>query len=499
MNKLSRYMGEQRMYVIFVDATSANGLFEQGLNAILVSRPTLLNSKLNTSIFNFNPSSPGEMEDFKDATFNAYDNSKASQKGALVGAVTVTLSGDKATKLLNEFILINASGGKIAEARKLTTAQVHQLGIHPVIMSLVAQQGFEMSDTGALPKTLAGAIWEGLTGLVAGVADVLYQGLVAIGNFFASLGDAVASWGQKLLGAINTVADTVKAAVQAVLDALNAIVKWVVDQAKKILNSIVSGFINFARVYIEGISSVLNEIVLGYKSHIENGSEFNQAEYTNRLVLATFTSPGFIATILILITIGIAIEIATTPYLTLLGFLLPLIGGLISGLIIGAIGISASGSNDGTFGISSNTGPNELELILYDLLGFEKPSGRCGSRQADPCDFNHAMAVILFGALGAVFGFLGKYAPSGGAYSVYGGAAAVFGILLIAAGAFYPRGSITGNALFAFGMVVAVVGLVFSILGTIGSTGGWLILGLIGIALSIIGIIIAIDGFVACP
>jgi|GEM_PF-2753810 len=95
--KFSRYTGEQRMYVIFVDATSANGLFEHGLNAILVSRSTLLNSKINTSIFNFNPSSPGEMEDFKGASFYAYDNSKASQKAALVGAVTVTLSGDKAT------------------------------------------------------------------------------------------------------------------------------------------------------------------------------------------------------------------------------------------------------------------------------------------------------------------------------------------------------------------------------------------------------------------
>ena len=197
MSTLSRYMGEQRMYVIFVDTTSANGLFEQGLNAILVSRSTLLNSKLNTSIFNFNPSSPGEMEDFKGANFYAYD-----------------------------------------------------------IMSLVAQQGFEMSDTGALPKTLAGAIWEGLTGLVAGVSDVLYQGLVAIGNFFASLGDAVASWGQKLVGGLSKAADAVKGAVQAVLDALNALVKWIIAQLRNAMSIIFGPIVNKIKEMVRTIYDV---------------------------------------------------------------------------------------------------------------------------------------------------------------------------------------------------------------------------------------------------
>jgi len=212
-------MGEQRMYVIFVDTTSANGLFEQGLNAILVSRSTLLNSKLNTSIFNFNPSSPGEMEDFKGANFYAYD-----------------------------------------------------------IMSLVAQQGFEMSDTGALPKTLAGAIWEGLTGLVAGVADVLYQGLVAIGNFFASLGDAVASWGQKLLGAINAVADAVKGAVQAVLDALNAFVQWLIEMVQLLLQPFFNSIKNIVETWKNEITDAT---MMLYDDALEHHGMVSQANTSN--------------------------------------------------------------------------------------------------------------------------------------------------------------------------------------------------------------------------
>gem|GEM_PF-1370139 len=412
------------MYVIFVDATSANGLFEQGLNAILVSRPTLLNSKLNTSIFNFNPSSPGEMEDFKDATFYAYDNSKASQKGALVGAVTVTLSGDKATKLLNEFILINASGGKIAEARKLTTAQVHQLGIHPDIMSLVAQQGFEMSDTGDLPKTLAGAIWEGLTGLVAGVADVLYQGLVAIGNFFASLGDAVANWGQKLLGGLSKATDAVKAAVQAVLDAINAIVQWIITKVGEMLNAAFAPLINT----IQNIADELYAIIdAAYQNYLIDGTLGTAQENA----LANWILTRIILPAIIIAVVITAISYLFAPFATL-GALIAL---GVTGILI-AHWASDKQIHPRPLDISTISPLKTFQQNFLDFYNSLVPStgnreGRGSRQQQTPAWV--FLLLNIFTATGLVLSAIGAYI-TGSMFLV--GLATMFAVIIILLGIF---------------------------------------------------------------
>jgi hypothetical protein len=280
---------------------------------------------------------------------------------------------------------------------------------------------------------------------------------------------------------------------------VNAIVDWLLDQVKKTLNGIISSFTNLALLCTDCIRVALNETMIAYDNYLEHGDMFDQAYYIDKLVFATLLSPVFITLILAMILIAISIDLCTTPYLMMLSFLIPIVSGIFVGLLISSIGICADLSRDDTFGIDGNTEPEAARTIILNLLGYENSRSGDGTRQINQCDFNTAMTVILLSALPALYGFLGRFGPSGQGYAVYGGACSVIGVLLVAAGSVYPRGSPESVSLFVFGIVVAVVGLIFSILSLAGNYGGWLVLGILGIITSLIALVIGVYGYVNCP
>ncbi|MEM2899966.1 MAG: hypothetical protein QXT63_04170 [Thermoplasmata archaeon] len=194
--KIVRYTGEQRMYAFFVESTSNEGLFVEGLNVILVSRSTLLNSMFNVSLFEYSPGGTNELGYFEDAKFSAYDNSKNTQNAPIVGVISVRLSGLDAMRLITDYLLVNSTGNKSAEARVLSTAMLHQLGLNKDVLRLIPWLGVSQSEQGDLPKTTLGLILEGLQGLAVSITEMLYEGLVAIGNFLESISSALSAWGQ---------------------------------------------------------------------------------------------------------------------------------------------------------------------------------------------------------------------------------------------------------------------------------------------------------------
>jgi len=378
-----------------------------------------MNSKLNTSIFNFNPSSPGEMEDFKGASFYAYD-----------------------------------------------------------IIRLVAQQGFEMSDTGELPKTLAGAIWEGLTGLVAGVADVLYQGLVAIGNFFASLGDAVASWGQKLLGAINTATDAVKAAVQAVLDVLMTIVKWIIEKITLILDELFAPL----RTALSDASNELNEILSAGYMHYLNDGMFGASESSALMdwIIFRILVPATIGAVIISGLIYLFSPFATLAALIALG----VVGILLS---VWAAGRELSPPPNWNLNVISPF--KTLEDNINDLLGTIHTSRGRGSRQVTPSQWT----LLVVSTLSSLFGSAGLYLISKELGPLAGFSLMItiilFFISLVPPNAVEPAEQ---QRWYQTIFVLNVMGLILNVGDII---GGWkmhpaaVIIGLIGLLFAVVGTI----------
>jgi len=425
--------------VIFIQPSSTDGLFVEGLNAILVPRSTLLNSRINTSIFNFNPSSPGEMVDFKDASFYAYD-----------------------------------------------------------IMSLVAQQGFEMSDTGALPKTLAGAIWEGLTGLVAGVADVLYQGLVAIGNFFASLGDAVGSWGQKLLGAINAVADAVKEAVQAVLDALNAIVKWVKQMAEMLINNV---FMPIIKPILDALNEFKSSLVSALwdcynESNENNGQISDEAIKTLDEVLM---GPIF----WIVMGIGIALLVVLTilmPFTLTFGFLI----GILIAIVVQIVWVSMfSKSGEAPYGVYSNpvTGTTSAFIDTARSLlianGLMDGQSRTRSRSTTPIGpILNIVGVILSRLSLIAFCAISELDWTGNSPAVISVGYAILSTI-ISIFCFIP--GIVGYIAFILSLVFGIASLWYGYKATLGLSPAAQRLGNIATAIAVIGILVSITGLILDP
>jgi hypothetical protein len=89
------------------------------------------------------------------------------------------LSGLDAMRLITDYLLVNSTCNKSAEARGLSTAMLHQLGLDKDVLRLIPWLGVSQSEQGDLPKTLLGSILEGLQGLVVSITEMRHEGLVA--------------------------------------------------------------------------------------------------------------------------------------------------------------------------------------------------------------------------------------------------------------------------------------------------------------------------------
>jgi gas vesicle protein len=270
-----------------------------------------MNSKLNTSIFAYNAASPGDMVEFQNAHFYAYDNSKSSQNGPVVGVVSVTLTGAQATNLLNNFLLVNVSGNKSAEARVLSTEQVHQLGIHHDILRLIPWLGFSSSSRGEMPRKWIESVLEYVAGYIElgkKIGEILYQGLIAIAHFFEELGDTLKAWGQKLLGSLSDTAQAVKDAVQAVVDALNAIVVWLIKTAQELIMPIQNTINDAIEKWKNEMSDAITLLYNDASEHNMVISESNKSRFIV-LIIENLILP----LIILSIVLGI-IEIILQPF-----------------------------------------------------------------------------------------------------------------------------------------------------------------------------------------
>ncbi|MGM0406323.1 MAG: hypothetical protein ACQEQM_09320, partial [Thermoplasmatota archaeon] len=155
------------------------------------------------------------------------DEEKDISSGSVVGIISGEVSYDDAEKIL-EMILHSEENSEDQIANYTVLDTPVNIGLAPDVIRLIPWTGFEMDDQGSGPESWSDFFGEWL-GYLADAAELLKEGLVAIGNFIVDLGEAIVDWGMAVVGGIKDAFSAVKDAVSEVVELLSSLVNWVKD------------------------------------------------------------------------------------------------------------------------------------------------------------------------------------------------------------------------------------------------------------------------------
>jgi len=145
-------------------------------------------------------------------------------------------------------------------------------GIHTDVIELIPWTGFEMDETGELPKEVT--FWDkigdvivrilgGFTEFVVSAAETLAQGVIAVAGFIGDIVDIVADWGLSVIGAIGDAFSAVRDAVSEVAEMVKSLVDWVLEAVKNVVTEII-------QPYIESIKEAIDEYVMSLGQALED-------------------------------------------------------------------------------------------------------------------------------------------------------------------------------------------------------------------------------------
>jgi hypothetical protein len=284
-----------------------------------------------------------------------------------VGVISVRLSGLDAMRLITDYLLVNSTGNKSAEARVLSTEQVHQV---------------------------SGLILEGLHGLA---------------NF-------VSEWGLRWLGAISESYEAVRKATQKVVDAVNAIVEWILSSVSQGFKEIFSTVTQTFEAWINNLKSTVDAVILAINDHMQNGSTISPEKEAKDIFDAIFVPASVIFLFSISVAILILLTIFVEPYAFSFSFLVGLVAAMICPVILSAFQSSANPKENFVF-----TPPalecNSIISLLKNILKVNASDCNCnnrGTRQADPDCLNwYGWSSIIVSLTGLVINAISMYVSPG--------------------------------------------------------------------------------------
>lgn len=253
-----RYEGEQRYYAFSINQGAAEGPFVAGLNIILESRHSYLNSPAGQWTTNDTESVSSHLACITDASPIVTQLSGSGTVG-LAGTWTANLASNSscAWHLLNETLPLNSTGTVDGAWTALSSRQLSLLGLPGSLGFLapyVAVFGFD-SPTGTAP---VGALQASASSVIGGVTIIAQMFLfvesapyLAMGQIAYEAGEYLWHWGAGAAAAI-------AAGLQAALSILQSILNFVVSLATALLTALYSPVANAAFSYVSGESSDLS-------------------------------------------------------------------------------------------------------------------------------------------------------------------------------------------------------------------------------------------------
>ncbi len=238
----NRYLYSGKYYVLYVESATSwssnkGNIIKNGLNVVLVPAAIFVNSQLYQKIKS-NDISYLQGTKPSDARLGAID--KKSMPVHIVGMFFFKSDGTKMKNMIS-LLCHNLSNEQFAHYAAITPEQVN---IPSDVLEAIPYEGIQNSKTGGAPENL----WQQLSGAIGGaissVADFIYHGLVALGNFIEHAAEVVTQFAMKLW---STGVSVVKKAVEVVKKVVDAVVEWI----KEMMAKAIDGFVNL----INGLSN----------------------------------------------------------------------------------------------------------------------------------------------------------------------------------------------------------------------------------------------------
>jgi hypothetical protein len=472
-------------------------------------------SKLNSTLQSGASSLPSYLHNLDFAT---YDSTKTETTSSIVGMITGDVSAYNAYQIL-QLLKVDKNNKVIGQSRDVTD-DIFTMNIPKDVLNHIPAPGFQNSATGELPQDWVDYWFGPIVDFFVSVGEFLWQGLLAIGQFFIELGKIIVKIGLAIWKAIKTVIDIVIKAIKFIIKIILTILEWIIKLALKLIdavlkpiwNAIKSVFTNYAKGVVNAIGRIAERVAEPAQTTAEDIS----------MGVNAFLGAGFwlivgIVTALLLILIFLG------PLALLLAGLFILCSEFIIDLIV-----DKTSDNDkpdqaemddtkadidpkegksldetiqaGTDKLTDDTGV-ELpdEGARFDGVGPETRGTRATeSRESGWSIANTVISItgLVLGGLGLIIGFIGLCLDpgAGGLMSL---AVGVIGIVLSALG--FIEGlpwwgaiilSTAGIIMGAIGIVISVVSLIKAAAAS--STGVGAPYGAVTAVLDVIGLIIDI-------
>ncbi len=120
--------------------------------------------------------------------------------------------------------------------------------------------------TGALPQdfwTKIGAIATAIVNGLIEAGQLIYGGLIAIGNFFVALGEAIVEWGMKVIGTYQEALGEVQAALNKAGEILVNLLAWAWDFIVSLAQVAIDAAVNAMTDYVHSVEKSLNAFLDG--------------------------------------------------------------------------------------------------------------------------------------------------------------------------------------------------------------------------------------------
>ena len=245
-NGQHRYVAPDRFFFFLVEATSSYGSISKGMHAFLIPRALFLESQLKDRL------DRGYTWPLADAKFYGEGTSQGDISEAVTSVTAGKLAGSAAYWLL-QYLRRDASGRVVRQAVDVT-AYAPLVNLPADALNIIPWVGVANSATGPMPKNFwqkIGAVAGGMVNAVVQTGQLAWGGLIAAGNFFVALGQAISDWGQSALGTVLGALGQVQAAMQKIGQVLTTFAGWVVDFAFTLIKAVLSPILDTIKALLD--------------------------------------------------------------------------------------------------------------------------------------------------------------------------------------------------------------------------------------------------------
>ncbi len=376
-----RYVGEPRFVALVLNVTTAGDWTcvtpdgcdnaTVGAHVLLVPRSVFNDTFLGKKLADGNSSEiPDNLAFYQNGTGS--NNSDALQQ-VIAGNVTA----DEYFRILG-WLLRNTTGNATNRVVNVTgdlflyslpDDAIRLVGYRPV--PVAHSVSYRFCPPGGCVEPPPPPWWEQIWRGIVIVATFILSGILFVANAFVVLGEILVAVGSWIVRQIVAFIDFVAGALQAAAKVLGQFFDWILDIARQTLNALLAPILGLLESYKERIRAGTAEAFTEFEG--DNPSMEEHADRAAALMLALFIT-GSLEIFVALFLALVAAEIILTPYTTLARALLPIITGLIIGLIVSAVGLAVlpvAGAQPGT---------PQQEAIPNQVVDFVPPSAWWNAR-----------------------------------------------------------------------------------------------------------------------